>query len=347
VVVVALFWTASAALLDAAGETPPQAKARLLKNTREVNSLVAERDSKYLPGIDQNKVLSGEQAIEKERLDNRIMEAERKETDAFGEVRKQELENMKTVRAKAALLREEASHNHDLASTATVHLLPNRTALLNKSATEQAAAVAYESDVKKTKEEMRRDELKREEGKIKRETSKAKLREMLDAYNTQAAEYQKSLDELTGVKKPDDVNPKSNEDVQAQAAQGKDDAADKLAVQAVNAKTKDRIKALKEEKQARAKVEAEHRAKVAQFTTSQPKRKPDACACSGISDSKKQGGHCATWGWRASWCYVSKECKDRGVLKSNVPPQLTWIQGCVESDVAYMHPPGWEEPKVL
>eukprot|EP00657_Telonema_sp_P-1_P009895 TRINITY_DN415_c0_g1_i1.p1 TRINITY_DN415_c0_g1~~TRINITY_DN415_c0_g1_i1.p1 ORF type:complete len:111 (-),score=27.46 TRINITY_DN415_c0_g1_i1:178-510(-) len=69
---------------------------------------------------------------------------------------------------------------------------------------------------------------------------------------------------------------------------------------------------------------------------------PDDCACSGAKDEKSQGGHCATWGWRNSWCYVNAKCKDRGVLKSKTPPHRTWIQGCLKSNVAYTHPPGWE-----
>lgn len=343
-----MFCTASSALLDTAGDKATDVKSRLLSDTRKVDGLVSQRDDKYLHDLDANKVFSGEEALEKEQLDNRIMEAERKETNAFTDVRKQEVEDIKKAEIKAKLLQEEAAHNHDLASTATVHLMPNRSALLNKSATEKAAAAAYESDSIQKKQHLRREELKREESKIKRETSKTRLREMLEAYNAQAAEYQKSLDELRGAHKPDDKNPKSNEDVKANAAKQKTAVADKLAAQALNAKTQDRIHALQEEKKKQAKIEATHEAQQAQFTTKQPKRKQDPCACNGQSDSQKQGGHCATWGWRASWCYVSKDCQDRGVLtKHDGKQQLSWIQGCVDSDVAYVHPPGWEGPKML
>merc|ERR1711966_222659 len=102
----------------------------------------------------------------------------------------------------------------------------------------------------------------------------------------------------------------------------------------MNAKAQDRIKALQAQKAQEAKLKAEHQAKVAQFTTTAPKKEVEPCACSGQSDSKKQGGHCALWGWRDSWCYVSHKCKDRGLLTSTVPPKLKWIQGCIQSEVA-------------
>lgn len=317
-----------------------KAAAVLDKRTKVVDRMARNRDATYLAALDQNKEFTGDQELAKNTLDNKIREAARKEGVAWGELKSELQKEITNDLANASVARHRAQYRRELASTATVKLTKQVPRLTKQAVGQDKAAAKLEADAKEKRAELLKADLLRTEERIQRETSKRKLRSMLQRYEAELRGYK----EAAGDQSNESPKPKSNDQVKADAAKKREAAADRLAAAALKAMTKDRLAAVEREKKKAGKEAAEHKA-VQGFRAVKEDTESEStaeCACSGKQDVQKQGGHCATWGWRSPWCYVSDKCNDRGVLRAKTAPHLNWIQGCVHSDVAHNHPPGFE-----
>merc|ERR1719272_2321300 len=143
------------------------AAAKLGARTRVVDHMVRQRDHKYLAALDRDRKFTGRPEIERQRVNNQIREATRKETAAWGDVKTKLGTEIVNDQVQAKLEHDSAEHHRDLASTATVAMHPQVPTLTKKAQAEDLAAAKLSADAKKKKAELLKAELLRQEQRIK------------------------------------------------------------------------------------------------------------------------------------------------------------------------------------